>query len=151
MELNDDAGALRATNNKGLQPAMDFILEHNDDPIPDATSGAAATSSAQPHSEPIVIDEEEDEDTAALHAAYGLKPGDVSQTDSGAGVEARVSSPSFFPFDDSWLFLHVTTVLEHQMFRVREDIQNYSARELPRGEEWARSVRGVHGGGGFSD
>ena len=99
MQLNNDAGALRATNNKGLQPAMDFILEHNDDPIPDATSGAAATSSAQPTSGPIVIDEEEDEDTAALHAAYGLKPGDVSQTDSGAGVEARVSSPSFFPFD----------------------------------------------------
>jgi len=90
VELNDDAGALRATNNKGLQPAMDF--EHNDDPIPDATSGAAATSSAQPHSEPIVIDDDEDEDTAALRAAYGLKPGDVSQTDSGAGVEARVSS-----------------------------------------------------------
>ena len=95
MQLNDDAGALRATNNKGLQPAMDFILEHNDDPIPDATSGVAATPSAQPHSEPIVID-------------------------------------------------------EHQMFRVREDIQNYSTRQLPRGEEWARSVRGVHGGGAFS-
>ncbi|KAH9991102.1 hypothetical protein BJV77DRAFT_1060790 [Russula vinacea] len=45
--------ALRATNNSGLQPAMDFILEHNDDPIPDATSGASATSSAQPHGEPI--------------------------------------------------------------------------------------------------
>jgi len=36
-----------------------------------------------------VIDDDEDEDTAALRAAYGLKPGDVSQTDSGAGVEAR--------------------------------------------------------------
>ena len=73
---------------------MDFILEHNDDPIPDATSAAAAASSAQPPHEPM--DEDEDEDTAALRAAYGLKQGAVSQTDSTAGVEARVSRrPSF--------------------------------------------------------
>jgi len=90
VKLNDDAGALRATNNRGLQPAMDFILEHNDDPIPDATSGAAATSSAaQPQTGPM--DEDEDEDTAALRAAYGLKAGAAGATDSDAGVEARVS------------------------------------------------------------
>lgn len=76
--------ALRATNNKGLQPAMDFILEHNDDPIPDATSGAAETSSAQPQSVPM--DEDDDEETAALRAVYG-SPGAADQADS--GVEAR--------------------------------------------------------------
>ncbi|KAH8991725.1 ubiquitin-related domain-containing protein [Lactarius akahatsu] len=76
--------ALRATNNKGLQPAMDFILEHNDDPIPDATSGAAETSSAQPQSVPM--DEDDDEETAALRAVYG-SPGAADQDDS--GVEAR--------------------------------------------------------------
>jgi len=71
---------------------MDFILEHNDDPIPDATSGAAATSSAQSHGEPIVVDDEDDEDAAALRAAYGLKAGAASQDDSGvADAEARVS------------------------------------------------------------
>ena len=89
MKLNDDAGALRATNNRGLQPAMDFILEHNDDPIPDPTSGAAATSSAQPLTEPI--DEDEDEDTAALRAVYGVKAGAAGQPDSSANAEARVS------------------------------------------------------------
>jgi hypothetical protein len=90
VKLNDDAGALRATNNRGLQPAMDFILEHNDDPIPDFTSGAVATSSAaRPQTGPM--DEDEDEDTAALRAAYGLKAGAAGETDSGAGVEARVS------------------------------------------------------------
>ncbi len=83
-------GALRATNNKGLQPAMDFILEHNDDPIPDATSGTTATSSAQPQSGPMV--EDGDEDTAAIRAAYGgASPGAAAQADSSAGVEARVS------------------------------------------------------------
>ncbi|KAH9074926.1 ubiquitin-related domain-containing protein [Lactarius deliciosus] len=76
--------ALRATNNKGLQPAMDFILEHNDDPIPDATSGAAETSSAQPQSVPM--EEDDDEETAALRAVYG-SPGAADQADS--GVEAR--------------------------------------------------------------
>ncbi|KAH9034592.1 ubiquitin-related domain-containing protein [Lactarius pseudohatsudake] len=76
--------ALRATNNKGLQPAMDFILEHNDDPIPDATSGAAETSSAQPQSVPM--DEDDDEETAALRAVYG-SPGAADQADS--DVEAR--------------------------------------------------------------
>jgi len=79
--------ALRATNNKGLQPAMDFILEHNDDPIPDATSAATAASSAQPQSGPM--DEDDDEETAALRAVYGVGPGAAAQADSGAGVEAR--------------------------------------------------------------
>lgn len=59
---------------------MDFILEHNEDPIPDATSAASATSAAPSHSEPI--GEEDAEDAAAL----GL------QLDTaGADVEARVS------------------------------------------------------------
>lgn len=73
---------------------MDFILEHNDDPVPDATSAAAAPSSTQPPHEPM--DEDEDEDAAALRAVYGLK-GAASQTDSGADVEARASTvtPSF--------------------------------------------------------
>ena len=59
---------------------MDFILEHNDDPIPDASS------SAQPQSEPINVDYEEDD-----AAAFGLQPGDASQAGSDAVVEARVS------------------------------------------------------------
>jgi len=56
---------------------MDFILEHNEDPIPDPTSVATATSSAQPRSGPI--GEEDEEDAAAL----GL------QLDAVADVEAR--------------------------------------------------------------
>ncbi len=74
---------------------MDFILEHNDDPIPDATSAAAAVSSTQPPHEPM--GEDEDEDAAALRAVYGSNLGAASQTDSGADVEARASTvtPSF--------------------------------------------------------
>ncbi|KAI0272962.1 ubiquitin-related domain-containing protein [Russula aff. rugulosa BPL654] len=75
--------ALRATKNSGLQPAMDFILEHNDDPIPDATS------SAQPQSEPIIVDDEDLDDAAAL--GLELQSGDASQAGSAAAaaVEAR--------------------------------------------------------------
>ena len=65
---------------------MDFILEHNDDPIPDATS------TTQPQSEPISVDDGEDDDAAAL----GLLSGDASQAD----VEARVSRT--YLFDRSW-------------------------------------------------
>ncbi|KAI0291026.1 ubiquitin-related domain-containing protein [Multifurca ochricompacta] len=79
--------ALRATNNKGLQPAMDFILEHNDDPIPDASTGTTATSSTQHPGDPM--DEGDDEDAAALRAAYGIQPDTASQPGSGADLEAR--------------------------------------------------------------
>ena len=89
MKPKNRVGALRATNNKGLQPAMDFILEHNDDSIPDATSAAAATSSAQSQSGPM--DEDDDEETAAIRAVYGVGPGAAAQDDSSGGVEARVS------------------------------------------------------------
>lgn len=33
VSLNHNPGALRATNNKGLQPAMEFIIEHDNEPI----------------------------------------------------------------------------------------------------------------------
>ena len=41
-------------------------------------------------------------------------------------------------------------VPEYQMFTVRKDIQKHGAGQLPRGEERARSVRGVYRGGAFS-
>jgi hypothetical protein len=77
---------------------MDFILEHNDDPIPDATSAAAAAS--QPQSGPM--DEDDDEETAALRAVYGVGPGAAAQADSDAGVEARVRG-----WDNNFLLRHL--------------------------------------------
>ena len=81
MEPVNRVGALRATNNKGLQPAIDFILEHLDEAVPVDISPLEATSSV----EPIDVD---DEDTV-LH---GTGPGAAAQAASDAGVEAtRVS------------------------------------------------------------
>ena len=98
---------------------MDFILEHNDDPIPDATSVAAATSSAQPQSGPM--DEDDDDDTAALRAVYGVRP---VVDDSGGDVEARVSGRDHF----QKLLLTRWSFTEHQMLRVRENIQEHRTR-----------------------
>ena len=92
VKLNNIPGALRATNNSGLQPAMDFILAHNEDPIPDPASVATAASSSQPRSGPI--GEEDEEDAAAL----GL------QLDAVADVEARVSGNLF---NESWRFHNI--------------------------------------------
>jgi hypothetical protein len=96
MKLTEGSGALRATKNSGLQPAMDFILEHNDDPIPDPTS------SAQPQSEPINVDDEDD------IAVLGLQPGDASQAGSSDVVEARVSKKTYLT-ENWWRFLCMST------------------------------------------
>ncbi|THH09681.1 hypothetical protein EW146_g8617 [Bondarzewia mesenterica] len=77
--------ALRATNNRGLQPAMDFVLEHNDDPIPDPSAAPPppAASGASSAAEPM--DEDEDEDVAALRAVYG----NANVTPSADDAEAK--------------------------------------------------------------
>ncbi|PPQ65157.1 hypothetical protein CVT24_011020 [Panaeolus cyanescens] len=61
--------ALKATGNRGLQPAMDHILEHEGQPVPDlnAVSESAGSSSAAP------MDVDDDEDTEALRALGVLK------------------------------------------------------------------------------
>ncbi|KAF8606040.1 hypothetical protein BDV93DRAFT_438020 [Ceratobasidium sp. AG-I] len=57
--------ALKATNNAGLQPAMDHILENDGKPVPDLGSITTAPSSAPPATE------EDEEELAALRAQYG--------------------------------------------------------------------------------
>ncbi|KDQ26498.1 hypothetical protein PLEOSDRAFT_1077434 [Pleurotus ostreatus PC15] len=55
--------ALKATGNRGLQPAMDHILEHEGQSVPDLSSvSASGSSSAQAHAD----DDEDDEDAEAL-------------------------------------------------------------------------------------
>ena len=81
-------GALRATNNRGLQPAMDFILEHNDDPIPEPGAAPPAGSGSTGAGEPM--DEDEDEDTAAIRAAYGKASANVASSPDVGDGEAKV-------------------------------------------------------------
>ncbi|KAL0953986.1 hypothetical protein HGRIS_005144 [Hohenbuehelia grisea] len=61
--------ALKATNNRGLQPAMDHILEHEGQPVPDLSS----VSASGPTAAPMDVDEDE-EDAEALRAQLGVAP-----------------------------------------------------------------------------
>ncbi|KAF7289462.1 hypothetical protein HMN09_01340200 [Mycena chlorophos] len=63
--------ALKATGNRGLQPAMDHIIEHDGQPVPEM---GTVTESAS--SRPSDAMDEDDEDADALKA-LGAKAGDV--------------------------------------------------------------------------
>lgn len=78
-------GALKATGNRGLQPAMDHILEHEGQPAPDlgSVNEQAGSSSA-----PMDVDED-DEDAEALKSLGVLKGNEVE-----AKVYASTSLPS---------------------------------------------------------
>ena len=66
-------GALKATSNRGLQPAMDHLVENEGNPVPDLST---VSSSTQPAGGGDPMDE--DEDLEALRAVYGAgaKSGD---------------------------------------------------------------------------
>ncbi|KAF7309502.1 hypothetical protein MIND_00321000 [Mycena indigotica] len=66
--------ALKATGNRGLQPAMDHILEHDGQPIPEMNTVTESTS--RPSNRMDVDDDDDDEDADALKA-LGAKAGDV--------------------------------------------------------------------------
>lgn len=70
--------ALKATNNAGLQPAMDHILENDGNPVPDLGSVTATQRSA-----PAVGGEDDDEDMEALQARFGGPAGAASSSDGG--------------------------------------------------------------------
>ncbi|KAH7335267.1 ubiquitin-related domain-containing protein [Rhizoctonia solani] len=65
--------ALKATNNAGLQPAMDHILENEGKPVPDLSSVTSASA-------PPPQGGEDDEDMEALRAQYG---GDAAGSSGG--------------------------------------------------------------------
>lgn len=69
-------GALKATGNRGLQPAMDHILEHEGEEVPDL--GAVSEQSSRPAAMDV---DEDDEDVEALKALGALQ---------GGAVEAKV-------------------------------------------------------------
>ncbi|KAI0766164.1 ubiquitin-related domain-containing protein [Trametes elegans] len=86
--------ALKATGNRGLQPAMDFILENEGKPMPDLSSVTSASSAPAPSGggEPM---EEDDEDLEALKAVYGKQAaGGSSAGGSGAGSSAGAEAKS---------------------------------------------------------
>lgn len=81
------AGALKATNNRGLQPAMDHLIENESNPVPDLSSVSSTTTSTRPPGGGDPMDE--DEDLEALRAVYGT--GADGSTPTQAEAEAKVS------------------------------------------------------------
>ena len=69
---------MKATGNRGLQPAMDHILEHEGQPIPDLGGVTEKASSTGPMD---VDNDDEDEDAEALKS-LGVVAGNA--------VEAKV-------------------------------------------------------------
>ena len=82
------AGALKATNNRGLQSAMDHLIENQDNPVPDLSSVSSTATSTRPPGGGDPMDE--DEDLEALRAVYGPGAGGSNPTQGGA--EAKVPS-----------------------------------------------------------
>ncbi|KZT07347.1 uncharacterized protein LAESUDRAFT_812327 [Laetiporus sulphureus 93-53] len=82
--------ALKATNNRGLQPAMDHILENDGKPVPDLST--VSTSSAPAAGAGGAEHEEDEEELEALQAVYG-KANIAPAVDGGsAGAEAEAKS-----------------------------------------------------------
>jgi len=76
--------ALKATGNRGLQPAMDFLIENDGKPVPDLSS-VSTSSSSRPAGD--VPTDEDDEDAEALRAVYGAGAAGVAA--AAADVEAK--------------------------------------------------------------
>ena len=81
------SGAIKATGGRGLQPAMDHVLENEGNPVPDLASVSSSTASA---SAPSAGQEVDDEDIEALKAVYGKKAGNDAQAlEAAAAADAE--------------------------------------------------------------
>lgn len=81
-------GAIKATNGRGLQPAMDFLLENEGKPVPELSTVSTSSSSQPSGGSGGDVD---DEDVEALQAVYGHKGGAEAQVAAAAAdVEAKV-------------------------------------------------------------
>ncbi|KAF8902365.1 ubiquitin-related domain-containing protein [Gymnopilus junonius] len=76
--------ALKATGNRGLQPAMDHILEHEGQPVPDLNAVNERSSASASAAMDVDAD---DEDIEALRS-LGVLKGDAGASEGGA-VEAK--------------------------------------------------------------
>ncbi|KAF9006205.1 DNA-binding protein [Cyathus striatus] len=69
--------ALKATGNRGLQPAMDHILEHEGHPVPDASAITETTATGGNRA-----DEDEDDEDAEALKALGVATGTAIEAKS---------------------------------------------------------------------
>jgi len=109
-------GAIKASGGSGLQPAMDHIFENEGRPVPDLNAASET-------SEPLPSQTLDEEDLAALQnlGAEGTATATVNATQA----EAKVRIPhTTHDFSNG-------TILEYQVFGVRQDLQKRSPCKLP--------------------
>jgi len=128
-------GALKATGNRGLQPAMDHILEHEGDPIPEL---GGVTEQSGSGSAPMNVDDE-DEDMEALTSLGVLKGSAAAIAAAAAPAEANVRTWSRYFQDDTYSWS-----IEHQVFSMRQNFQEYCSCQFPRRKKWSRSIRRIY-------
>ncbi|EJU03873.1 hypothetical protein DACRYDRAFT_115179 [Dacryopinax primogenitus] len=69
--------ALKATSNAGLQPALDHLEQHQDDPVPDLTAVIPGKGAAQPE------DDDEDDEATAIAASTGAEAKSIKCSECG--------------------------------------------------------------------
>ncbi|EJF64427.1 hypothetical protein DICSQDRAFT_81696 [Dichomitus squalens LYAD-421 SS1] len=87
--------ALKATGNRGLQPAMDHIIENEGKPVPDLSSVSESSRSAPPPTSgggDAMDADEDDDELAALKAVYGKKGGSGGGGESSSGGTAATAA-----------------------------------------------------------
>lgn len=80
-----NTGAVKATGGRGLQPAMDHILENEGKPVPDLSTVSSAASSA-PRQQPM--DEDDEDDLEALRS-LGVKGAAAAAAANATEAEAK--------------------------------------------------------------
>ena len=103
-------GAIKASGGSGLQPAMDHIFENEGKPVPDLNAAGEL-------SEPLSSQTLDEEDLGAKSTA--------TATVNATQAEAKVRIPhTTHDFSNG-------TILEYQMFGVRQDLQKRIPCKLP--------------------
>lgn len=85
-------GALKATGNRGLQPAMDFLFEHEGQPIPDLS--AITESTSRPARDAMDVDD--DEDAEALKSLGDKVANDIEAKSIKCSECGKVYVPHLF-------------------------------------------------------
>lgn len=82
--------ALKATGGRGLQPAMDHILQNEGNPVPDLSSvSSTGASSATSPTEGGPMDEDDAEELEALKAVYGKAGSGAAAATADGEAEAK--------------------------------------------------------------
>jgi hypothetical protein len=103
------SGALKATSNRGLQPAMDHILENEGNAVPDLSSVSSSSTGAAGRGGGDAMDED-DEDAEALKSLAGKSAADLEAKVWSIAVSFVTFTNSFSPPSFYYYFFRASNV-----------------------------------------